>query len=82
VTAADGVGVADVLEGGGLRAKGLYSGLGAGAGPPPAVVTTGAQDGPCFKERATDSGRGTAGNGTFKPGSVFTMTPPAGDKPF
>ena len=58
--------------------------MGAGAGPttaPPEVVTaTGAAGGAWFKLRATDSGRGTAGNGTFKPGSDFTVA--LGVKPF
>ena len=79
--------VTDVVEGGGLKPKGLKSGFGEGAAAPPPptspVVVTGVLDGcggPCFRERATDSGRGTAGNGKLNPGSDFTTVP--GDKPF
>ena len=56
--------------------------MGAGAGPtaPEVVTATGAAGGAWFKLRATDSGRGTAGNGTFKPGSDFTVA--LGVKPF
>ena len=76
--------------GGGLKPNGLKNGFGEGAGaaippppPSPVVVVTGVLDGcggSCFRERATDSGRGTAGNGKLNPGSDFTTVP--GDKPF
>ena len=79
--------------GGGLKPKGLKNGFGEGAGagapttptppPSPVVVVTGVLDGgcggSCFRERATASGRGTAGNGKLNPGSDFTTT---GAKPF
>lgn len=55
--------------------------MGAGAGPTaPEVVTATGAAGAWFKLRATDSGRGTAGNGTLNPGSDFTVA--LGDKPF